>query len=141
MTPAGAGQEDGYVLGYPDGCEHGFTVDGQPTFVDHSAEHDVDAHDDGGENYVPSWRGRAYREMLAAVLDAIDLPHPATIGDGEIHDQVLKQRAMHAVISARTVLERPDGTSWDVAYLRERLAEHPTDSYAHWPPVYPTGAS
>jgi hypothetical protein len=38
---------------------------------------------------------------LRAVLDALDIPNPATVGDGEIHDRILHERVLHAVIFLR----------------------------------------
>ncbi|MFI1470618.1 hypothetical protein [Streptomyces wuyuanensis] len=74
------------------------------------------------------------RGLLTAVLEAIDIPHPATIGDGEVHDRVLNDRAMHAAIALRSVLaDKPlMDVEWITAYLRERLAEHPPTGYRHW---------
>ncbi|MGW0626069.1 hypothetical protein [Streptomyces sp. NPDC002758] len=70
------------------------------------------------------------RDLLAAVLDALDIPHPATAGDTEAHDQTLNDRAMHAKIALRSVLDGdPLGTEWTTAYLHERLAEHPPTGY------------
>ncbi|MGY1498565.1 hypothetical protein ACW4TU_18530 [Streptomyces sp. QTS52] len=72
------------------------------------------------------------RDLLAAVLEALDLPHPATTGDTEAHDRLLSARARHACIALRSVLDddgRGMGPAWDAAYLRERLAEHPVAGY------------
>ncbi|MCI0385430.1 hypothetical protein [Streptomyces sp. CNQ085] len=73
------------------------------------------------------------RELLAAVLEAIDLPYPATLGDSERYREVLEQRVMHAAIALRNVLaDRPlMDIAWDTEYLRERLAEHPPTGYRH----------
>ena len=75
------------------------------------------------------------RELLAVVLEALDIPHPATVGDTEAHDRVLADRAMHTVIALQRVLEDDDvplGIGWTTAYLRERLAEHPATGYRAW---------
>ncbi len=75
------------------------------------------------------------RELLAVVLEALDIPHPATVGDTEAHDQVLNDRAMHTVIALQRVLQEdgdPLGVEWTTNYLRERLAEHPTTTYRAW---------
>jgi hypothetical protein len=80
------------------------------------------------------------RDLLAAVLAAIDIPHPATIGDQAAQREVLAERAMHAAITVRRVLDA-DGTrfpadlAWETAYLREKLAEQPPASYktGPWP--------
>ncbi|MGY1453826.1 hypothetical protein [Streptomyces sp. SS8] len=73
------------------------------------------------------------RELLAAVLEAIDLPYPATIGDSERYREVLERRVMHAAIALRNALhDRPlMDITWDTEYLRERLADHPPTSYRH----------
>lgn len=69
------------------------------------------------------------RDLLAAVLEALDIPHPATIGDGEQHARVLTDRAMHARIALENVLQRGDDPGWSADYLRARLAEHPPTGY------------
>lgn len=70
------------------------------------------------------------RDLLAAVLEALDIPHPATIGDAEQHGEVLANRTMHAVIALRSTLEgHPLGIEWTTAYLREQLAKHPATGY------------
>lgn len=73
----------------------------------------------------------AIRDLLAAVLEAIDLPHPATTGGSEVHDRLLAARVVHARIALRSVLDDgPDmGPAWNAKYLRERLAEHPIAGY------------
>lgn len=71
--------------------------------------------------------------LLAAVLEALDIPHPATIGDSEQHAKVLADRVMHARIALRSVLDGdPVGIEWTTEYLRERLAEHPPTGYRAW---------
>lgn len=75
-------------------------------------------------------------DALRAVREAIDIPHPATIGDGEIHDRILKERLLHAVVMLQNVV-RDDGSPddripWSVEYLRARLAEHPAEGYKTW---------
>ncbi|MGW2126274.1 hypothetical protein [Streptomyces sp. NPDC001758] len=77
------------------------------------------------------------RELLAVVLEALDIPHPATVGDTETHDRILADRAMHTVIALQRVLEDDDagdplGIGWTTAYLRERLAAHPATGYRAW---------
>jgi hypothetical protein len=70
------------------------------------------------------------RDLLAAVLEALDLPYPATVGHEKAHDEVLNERAMHAKIALRAVLDdRAAGIAWTTEYLRERLAEHPPTGY------------
>ncbi|MFM9643581.1 hypothetical protein [Streptomyces turgidiscabies] len=72
------------------------------------------------------------RDLLAAVLEAIDLPHAASVGGTEAHDLLLVRRVSHARIALRSVLDDNGvgmGPAWDAAYLRERLAEHPVAGY------------
>lgn len=71
------------------------------------------------------------RELLAAVLEALNIPTPATVGGQDAHDRVLNDRAMHAKIALRDVLNEgaPLGIEWTTQYLRERLAEHPPTGY------------
>ncbi|MGW4434711.1 hypothetical protein ACWELO_02830 [Streptomyces sp. NPDC004596] len=71
------------------------------------------------------------RDLLAVVLEAIDLPHPATIGGAEVHDRLLSARVVHARVALRNLLDDgPDlGPAWTAKYLRERLAEHPVTGY------------
>lgn len=69
-------------------------------------------------------------DLLAAVLEAIDIPHPATVGDTEVRDRILAERAMHTVIALRAIRrDDPMGIEWNTDYLRERLAEHPPTGY------------
>ncbi|WP_327337381.1 hypothetical protein OG384_14875 [Streptomyces sp. NBC_01324] len=71
------------------------------------------------------------RSFLDAVLDAIDIPFPATGGDLDQYRALLDRRAALAVITARAALaESPDDLQWDADYLRRRLAEYPP-SYPH----------
>ncbi|WP_328846097.1 hypothetical protein [Streptomyces sp. NBC_00258] len=81
---------------------------------------------------MPGKPSNELRDLLAAVLEAIDLPHPATVGGNEAHDQLLAVRVTHARIALRAVLDDTPGDlgpAWNAAYLRERLAEHPIAGY------------
>lgn len=73
-------------------------------------------------------------DALRAVREALDIPHPATVGDGETHDRILQERVRHAVVMLRSVLEpdRHPDVPWSTAYLRDRLAEHPAEGYKTW---------
>ena len=68
---------------------------------------------------------------LRAVLEALGIPHPATVGDGEAHDRILAERVMHTVVFLGSFLDggEPD---WSLGYFRERLAEHPAAGYRTW---------
>lgn len=72
------------------------------------------------------------RDLLEALLEALDIPSPATVGDSEVHDQLLIRRVVHAKVALRSALEgHPLGVDWVAQYLRERLAEHPPTGYRH----------
>jgi hypothetical protein len=70
--------------------------------------------------------------LLAAVLEALDIPAPATVGGADAYRQALEDRAMHARVALENVLV-DDGTQlgieWETEYLRERLAEHSPTGY------------
>ena len=75
------------------------------------------------------------RDALQAVREALDIPHAATVGDEEIRAKIMDRRVMHAVTFLRGVLALeppPLDIGWHVAYLRERLAEHPATGYRTW---------
>ena len=77
-------------------------------------------------------------DALRAIREALDIPHPATVGDGEIHDAILKERVLHTVVMLGNIFPadgRPcaaDVVPWSVEYLRARLAEHPAEGYRTW---------
>ena len=77
-------------------------------------------------------------EALRAVREAIDIPHPATVGDGETYDRILKERVRHAVIMLQNIVPSDgrrcaaDVIPWSVEHLRARLAEHPATGYKTW---------
>ena len=41
---------------------------------------------------------------LAAIAEALDIPHGATAGDQETRDRILLERAGHAVVMLRSIL-------------------------------------
>ncbi len=71
------------------------------------------------------------RDLLAAVLEALDIPHPAAVGGAEVYDRIRNDRATHAVIALRSVLDDKPlmDTEWTTAYLREQLAKNPATGY------------
>ncbi|MFJ8866735.1 hypothetical protein ACIRD6_13395 [Streptomyces sp. NPDC102473] len=75
------------------------------------------------------------RALLQAVVEAIDLPHPNTMGDADAYRDLLDRRAGLAVILARAALdEEPDAYGWHAAYLRRKIAEYPVTYRAHEKP-------
>ncbi|MCB5166030.1 hypothetical protein LG634_14440 [Streptomyces bambusae] len=79
------------------------------------------------------------RGLLAAVLEALAIPAPATIGDRETYHQVLADRAMHAQIALENVLHNGDDPGWSADYLRARLADHPPTGYRAAAPLPKAG--
>jgi hypothetical protein len=71
------------------------------------------------------------RDLLTAVLEALDIPHPATVGHTEVYARIRDERATHAVVALRSILDNKPlmDAEWTAAYLRERLAEHPPVGY------------
>jgi hypothetical protein len=71
------------------------------------------------------------RDLLAAVLDALDIPHPATTGGAEVYDRIRNERATHVAVALRSVLDVKPlmDIEWTTAYLREQLAKHPAAGY------------
>ncbi len=60
---------------------------------------------------------------LAAVREALDIPHSATVGDQEIRDAILVERVGHASVMLSGIFERiGDGcdpmVAWSAEYLR-----------------------
>ncbi|MDX2937658.1 hypothetical protein [Streptomyces ipomoeae] len=75
---------------------------------------------------------RELRQLLAVVLEALDIPSPATVDDSEQYHQVLNDRASHARIALVGVLLGGDDPGWSADYLRTRLADHPATGYRTW---------
>ncbi len=71
------------------------------------------------------------RNLLAAVLEALDMPHPATVGGDEVYGRIRNDRATHVVVALRSVLDDKPlmDIDWTTAYLREQLAKHPATGY------------
>lgn len=75
------------------------------------------------------------REAMEAVLEALDIPYAATVGDEAIRSPILHNRVMHAVIFLQSVL-REDVPGYlaerGLPYFREKLAENPATGYRTW---------
>ncbi|MET8478141.1 hypothetical protein ABZV68_13160 [Streptomyces clavifer] len=75
------------------------------------------------------------RNLLETVLDAIDLPHPATVGDAAAYHDLLDRRASLALVVARAALaENPADIGWNADHLRQRLTEYPPTYRAYQKP-------
>jgi hypothetical protein len=73
-------------------------------------------------------------DALAAVLEALDIPHAGTVGGQEVRDRILVERAGHAAVFLRGIFGEDPVTDlpWSIGYLRDRLAEHPAEAYKTW---------
>jgi hypothetical protein len=76
------------------------------------------------------------RALLEALLEAIDIPSPATVGDSEAFSRLLEDRVLDAVVALHGALSDPvggvDGMAWNTAYLRKQLAKKPPTTYRHF---------
>lgn len=84
----------------------------------------------------PSPTQAALLHALAAIREAIDIPHAATVGDEETRDRILIERTGHVAVMLQSLLSRDfrrDDWEWSTEYLRERLAELPFEGkYKTW---------
>jgi hypothetical protein len=73
-------------------------------------------------------------DALAAVREALGIPNGATMGDQEIRDRILAERAGHAAAMLAGILggDATRDIGWSVAYLREQLAKYPATGYRTW---------
>lgn len=69
------------------------------------------------------------RVLLQAVLEALSLPYPATVGDSEVYGRILENRVMDARVALEGVLQRGDDPGWSADYLRARTVEKPATGY------------
>jgi hypothetical protein len=75
------------------------------------------------------------RELLAVVLEALDIPYAATMGGEEVRSKLIADRSMMTVITLRAVVEglpRYTTIAEQAAYLREHLGAHPVRGYVTW---------
>lgn len=74
------------------------------------------------------------RELLATVLEALDIPTAASEANGKIRSAILAERLLYTVVALRSLAE---GTFADTAapvtecmgWLHTHLAEHPATGY------------
>lgn len=75
------------------------------------------------------------RKLLAAVVEALDLPYAATVGGDEVRSKVVADRLMSVMVVMKAVvagLPRYTTIAAQVEHLRERVAEHPARGYVTW---------
>lgn len=68
-------------------------------------------------------------DALRAVHEALDIPYAATVGGEETRGPILSHRTLHAIIALRGLVVSPRLMGWEIARLRENLAEHPPTGY------------
>lgn len=71
-----------------------------------------------------------YRALLDVVLDALDVPPPATVGDEAAYYALVERRAGEVRRVTRGVLEGND-PGGEALYLVDRLTELPASGYRH----------
>lgn len=71
------------------------------------------------------------RAVIDVVLEALDIPYAATVGQEETRAKILDRRLMWTVTVLRTMFDgpHPPESDWALSYLREKLAEHPPVGY------------
>lgn len=90
-----------------------------------------DGNGDAGNGNGSEDRAAQLLGILAAVRDALDIPHAATTGHDKTRTEILTRRISHTVTVLRSVLDGPAPLRipWETAYLRDRLAELPAVGY------------
>ncbi|MBU5946779.1 hypothetical protein [Streptomyces sp. PAM3C] len=69
------------------------------------------------------------RDLLLAILEAIDLPHPATTGGAQVHDRLLAGRVVLVKTAISNILDEDHGPTWAASRLREMLVDVPVTGY------------
>ncbi|TDB83571.1 hypothetical protein E1264_27950 [Actinomadura sp. KC216] len=69
------------------------------------------------------------RAVIDAVLEALAIPHAATVGHEETRAKILDERLSLTVVVLENVAMRGFDLAWSLECLRERLAEHPPTGY------------
>ncbi|MEU8823654.1 hypothetical protein [Streptomyces sp. NPDC048636] len=92
---------------------------------------------DSATSVAPGPLPEAVAALLRAVLEAIEIPDPATGEDEQVRDAILADRARDAVVALHCLLGDSTGlsTPWNTGYLRRMLAAKPPIGYgtAHDP--------
>lgn len=76
-------------------------------------------------------------QALAAVLEALSIPHATTVGDEETRNQILLMRVMHTVVFLEGLDQEDQAYVAEsfphrLSYFRERLAAYPAEGYKTW---------
>lgn len=72
------------------------------------------------------------KDALAAVLEALDIPHAATAGHDETRQRILDERIRYTVVFLQKFLDErtsPESRVWWLEYFRKRIAAHPPVGY------------
>jgi len=78
------------------------------------------------------WNAAELLDMLRVVVEALDIPDAACVGDEEIRRPILDDRTGVMLTSLKLMLDRgPDqaDVAWTAGYVRERLAQTPATGY------------
>jgi ribosomal protein S16 len=67
--------------------------------------------------------------VMKAVLEALDVPYAATVGEDLKRADILEKRLMYTVVVLRDLVKRNGDLEWLLGYLRDCLAEHPATGY------------
>lgn len=84
-----------------------------------------------------AWTPHDVAALLDAILEALDLPHPAALADATTYRSVLEDRAELVVQTLRKILGAGVDSAatdllWETAELRNLLARRPP-TYRHAP--------
>lgn len=70
------------------------------------------------------------RAVVEAVIEALAIPYAATVGGHETRTVILAERIRHLMVCMRVLADHDAvDVQWNLAYLRDRLAEHPPVGY------------
>ena len=61
------------------------------------------------------------RQIIEAVLEAIDIPYGASAGEAAIRERVLAERAMNLKIALRNAADGCSPLDWSLNWMREQF--------------------
>lgn len=85
----------------------------------------------------------AYRDLLAAIRDALDVPQPAAVADRQSFDWLQRSRTGATLAVLDTILDDPECTvrvETATEILQERIAQLPV-LYRPYDPARPVGGN
>lgn len=69
------------------------------------------------------------RAVIALVLEALDIPSAATVGDDETRQKILDRRLLSTVVTLRSLVAEAPNLDWALDWLRMDLARSPAAGY------------